>query len=405
MTPPRAILHVDLDAFFVAVERLRDPSLEGRPVVVGADPRGGRGRGVVAAASYEARAFGIHSAMPIGEAWRRCPHAVYLPGDGARYREAGRRVRAVFRRFTPAVEPVSIDEAYLDLTGTERLHGPPAVTAERIRAAILEETRLPVSMGLATSKVVAKVASEMAKPAGFLHVWPGREAAFLAPLPLARLPGIGPATRERLGEFNLRTLGDLARIDRAFLSEMFGVHGASLASRVRGVDGSAVEEREVPKSVSRESTFDEDTTDGEFCEAILFYLSERAAHDLRAHRLVARTITLKLRYRDFTTVTRSETLATPTDSDRLIAERARALFRATWARRVSVRLLGVGLSNLILAAPQLDLFSDPRALAWERLAGPLDRLRERYGFGAVRAGPSLLLMHDTDGSRPPVGGQ
>lgn len=387
----RAILHVDLDAFFVAVERQRDPSLEGKPVVVGADPKEGRGRGVVAAASYEAREHGIHSAMPIGKAWRRCPDAVYLRGNSSLYRRAGRKVRAILHRFTPAVEPLSIDEAVLDLTGTERLHGPPAETADRIRSAIAGEARLPVSMGLATSKVVAKIACELAKPAGFLRIWPEREAAFLAPLPLERMPGIGPATRERLRAFNLRTLGDLARLDPEVLAHAFGVHGRSLAARAVGADRGEVEERERPKSVSRECTFEEDTTDVGFCEAILHYLAERACRDLRSHGLTARTVTLKLRYRDFTTVTRSRTFAAPTDSDRAVAAAARELFHAARERRVSVRLLGVGLANLVDAAPQLDLFADSRALAWERLLDPLDRLRDRYGFDAVKTGPTLLL--------------
>ena len=388
---PRSILHVDLDAFFVAVERLHDPSLVGKPVVVGADPRGGRGRGVVAAASYEARVYGIHSAMSISEAYRLCPDAVWLPGRPSLYAKAGRAVRRLFRRVTPAVEPVSIDEAYLDLSGTERLHGPPAVTADRLRRRILDETGLSASLGLATSKVVAKIASELAKPAGFLHVWPGHEAALLSPLPIDRMPGIGPAMRARLHEFNVRTLGDLAGIDAPFLQAAFGEWGPLLHDRARGEDGVEVHEQERPKSVSRETTFDEDTTDLERCEAVLFHLAERAARDLRSHGLTARTVVLKLRYRDFTTITRRTTLATPTDSDRVIAAQARDLFRGAYARRVAVRLLGVGLVNLVDAAPQLDLFAEPRALAWERLVGALDRLRDRWGFDAVRTGPTLLL--------------
>lgn len=397
MPPPRSILHVDLDAFFVAVERRADPTLLGKPVVVGADPKGGQGRGVVAAASYEARAYGIRSAMPISEAWRRCPHAVYLPGRHALYARVARKVRRLFRGVTPAVEPVSIDEAYLDLTGTERLHGPPRATAERLRQRILEETGLSASLGLATSRVVAKIASELAKPAGFLDVWPGREAALLAPLPIERMPGIGPATRARLLEFNVRTLGELARIEPPFLEAVFGEWGPLLHDRARGADATLVEAVERPKSISRETTFETDTTDLETCEATLFHLAERAARDLRGHRLTARTVVLKLRYRDFTTVTRRTTLATPTDSDRVIASHARELFRATYARRVAVRLLGVGLQGLVQAAPQLDLFTEPRALAWERLVGALDRLRGRWGFDAVRTGPTLLL--DDDGER------
>ncbi len=396
MPDPRSILHVDLDAFYVAVERLRDPSLVGKPVVVGADPRGGHGRGVVAAASYEARVFGIHSAMPIGEAYRRCPDGVYVTGHRELYARAARAVRHVFAQFTPAVEPVSIDEAYLDLTGTERLHGPPAETAERIRSAILEQTRLPVSMGLGTTKTIAKIASELAKPEGFLRVLPGREAAFVAPLPLRCLPGVGPATRKRLVKYNLKTVGDLVRLDQDILTNVLGEQGSHFVARATGGDGTRVASRVYPKSVSRECTFDIDTTDLRFCEAMLFYLSERACHDLRTQHLTARTVTLKLRYHDFTTVSRSITLSSPTDSDRAVAKAAGELFRAACGPRPKIRLLGVGLSNLVAEAPQLELFASPRARAWDRLMGPIDRLRKRYGIDAVRSGPTLALRDPSE---------
>jgi DNA polymerase-4 len=388
---PQSILHVDLDAFYVAVERLRDPSLVGKPVVVGADPRGGHGRGVVAAASYEARVFGIHSAMPIGEAYRRCPDGVYVTGHRELYARAARAVRSVFAQFTPAVEPVSIDEAYLDLTGTERLHGPPAGTAERIRSAILEQTRLPVSMGLGTTKTIAKIASELAKPEGFLRVLPGRETVFLAPLPLRCLPGVGPATHKRLVKYNLKTVGDLVRLDQDILTNVLGEQGSHFVARATGGGGTRVASRVYPKSVSRECTFDIDTTDLRFCEAMLFYLSERACHDLRTQHLTARTVTLKFRYHDFTTVSRSITLSSPTDSDRAVAKAASELFHAACGPRPKIRLLGVGLSNLVGEAPQLELFASPRARAWDRLMGPIDRLRKRYGIDAVRSGSTLAL--------------
>ncbi len=381
MPDPRSILHVDLDAFYVAVERLRDLSLVGKPVVVGADPRGGRGRGVVAAASYEARVFGVHSAMPIGEAYRRCPDGVYVGGHRDLYARAARAVRRVFAQFTPAIEPVSIDEAYLDLTGTERLHGPPARTAERIRSAILEQTRLPVSMGLGTTKTIAKIASDLAKPEGFLQVLPGREAVFLAPLPLRCLPGVGPATRDRLVKYNLKTVGDLARLDQDILTGVLGEQGSHFLDRATGGGGGRVASRDHPKSVSRECTFDTDTTDLEFCEAMLVYLSERVCHDLRAQCLTTRTVTLKLRHHDFTTVARSITLPSPTDSDRTVAKTARELFHAARGPRPKIRLLGVGLSNLVVEAPQLELFASPRALAWDRLMAPLDRSGRRLGVG------------------------
>jgi DNA polymerase-4 len=333
--------------------------------------------------------------MPIGEAYRRCPDGVYVGGHRDLYARAARAVRRVFAQFTPAIEPVSIDEAYLDLTGTERLHGPPARTAERIRSAILEQTRLPVSMGLGTTKTIAKIASDLAKPEGFLQVLPGREAVFLTPLPLRCLPGVGPATRDRLVKYNLKTVGDLARLDQDILTGVLGEQGSHFLDRATGGGGGRVASRDHPKSVSRECTFDTDTTDLEFCEAMLVYLSERVCHDLRAQCLTTRTVTLKLRHHDFTTVARSITLPSPTDSDRTVAKTARELFHAARGPRPKIRLLGVGLSNLVVEAPQLELFASPRALAWDRLMAPLDRLRKRYGPDAVRSGPTLAL-HDRD---------
>lgn len=365
-------------------------------MVVGADPRGGEGRGVVAAASYEARVHGIRSAMPIGEAYRRCPEAAFIRPDGKLYARASRAVRELFRAVTPDVEVVSIDEAYLDLTGTERLHGEPRAAAEKLRRTIADRTRLPASMGLGSTKTIAKIASEFAKPNGFLHVLPGAERVFLDNLPLARMPGIGPKTRERLERANLRRVGDLVRVGPEVVGSLLGERGTELCSRAEGLDRSRVVSRDRPKSISRETTFDEDTSDIAHCEAILFRLGEHACHDLRAHGLTARTITLKLRYDDFTTVTRSVTLDAATDNDHKVGVEARRLYRQL-SRRAPVRLIGVGLSNLDDVAPQGDLFATRRSRSWERLTTPIDRLRDRFGFDAVQLGTTLDLHRPRDG--------
>ncbi|MFQ6672810.1 MAG: DNA polymerase IV, partial [Candidatus Tectimicrobiota bacterium] len=282
---PRTILHVDMDAFFIAVEELYDPRLRGRPVIVGAAPDG---RGVVSAASYEARRFGVHSAMPIARARRLCPHAVFLRGDFARYRRASRRVFRCFEPYTPKVESLGLDEAYLDLTGCGRLLGHPMAVAARLQREILSAAGLPCSIGVASSRLVAKVASGLAKPRGLLRIPPGAEAAFLSPLPLHRLPGVGPATLRALRALGLTTVGDLAALDRSLLERTFGqAAGASLWRRARGLDSprGPFTPSEMPKSIGRERTFAEDVHDRNRIEATLSALVQRSATAMRAQGL------------------------------------------------------------------------------------------------------------------------
>ena len=383
----KQIAHVDMDAFFVSVELLYRPELRGKPVVVGAP---GDARGVVAAASYEARQYGIHSAMPSRTAKRLCPHAIFLPGNHERYEEWSAKVRALLERFTPVVQMVSIDEAYLDLTGTERLHGSAWVVAQKIQRAIWEETELPCSIGVAQSYVVAKVASDAAKPRGLLWVPPGAEAAFLAPLPVRRIPGIGPVTEKSLQELGVRTVGELAQIEQNKLEETFGQYAETLYRKARGEDAELWFVDEEQKSISHERTFGEDIGDETALDATLSYLAQLVGQRVREQALHARTITLKLRYASFRTLTRALTLKEATDLDAVIYDAAVRLFRRAWDRKQKVRLLGIAAGALSPAPGQLSLLDAEQRARQGKLARAADQLRERYGSDAVRSAKSLL---------------
>ena len=376
----RTILHLDLDAFFVAVERLDNPALIGVPVIVG-----GRAevRGVVAAASYEARKFGVHSAMPTAQALRLCPQVVLVSGHRGRYTEMSRKVMAILGDYTPLVEPISIDEAFLDVSGTEAHYGPPAQLAQTLQDRIERELRLSASLGVAANKLVAKIASDYRKPHGITVVPPGEEAAFLAPLPIRRLWGVGEVTARELAKLGVETIGDLAAFSADELRARFGVHGVGLWRAARGIDDSPVTPEHEEKSLSREETFAQDVGDPTLLRRELLRLSESVASRLRRHHLAARTIGLKLRYGDFTTLTRQATLAEPTDSGPVIYAQALALFEATWDRRRLVRLVGVGTSNLEQPARQIRLFEqeDQRQT---QLDVALDRIRGRFGDAAIQ---------------------
>lgn len=376
----RTILHVDLDAFFAAVEQRDRPELRGLPVIVGGDPRG---RGVVSAASYEARAFGVHSAMSLREAVRRCPDGVFLPVDGRRYQRASRDVMAVLRRFTPLVEPISIDEAFLDVTGSVALFGDGPTIAAAIKAAVREEVGLTASVGVATTKLVAKVASDLRKPDGLVVVEPGSEAAFLAPLPIGRLWGVGEKTATALAEFGVRTIGDLAALPPDVVVRRFGKHGASLVDRARGIDPDRVHEGEPAKSIGHEHTFDVDTSDPEVIERALLGMADGVSGRLRSAGVKAATIAVKIRDPSFRTITRQRTLAEPTDMTEPIFRAALELARPE-VRGIRVRLLGVTASHLG-ERDQLGLFAtdDPRRRAAIEAA---DAIRRRYGADAVTRG-------------------
>ena len=391
--PPasKTIFHVDMDAFFVSVEELFDPSLKGKPVVVGGQRDE---RGVVSAASYEARKFGVHSAMPLRTAAKLCPQAVFVDGHPTRYRECSEKVYGVLSSFSPQVEMASIDEAYLNMTGTERLHGPPLRAAHALHARMKAETQLNCSIGIGASRLVAKVSSAKAKPNGILWALPGEEAKLLAPLDVRDIPGVGKVTEQNLHALGINQVGDLARFDDAFLQERFGKWGLALAGKARGEDAGGWFDSEVgadtdPKSISHEHTYTEDTADVEQIESTLMRLSEMVGRRLREGGFHARTVQLKLRYKDFTTITRAHTLPSPTQLDTEIFEQARALFRKNWRKGAQVRLLGVHASSFDEAAEQGNLLEDGRRQRWQRALSAADRLRDKFGEASVSLATGL----------------
>lgn len=386
----RRILHLDLDAFFCAVEELRDPSLRGKPFAVGGQPDT---RGVVASCSYPAREYGIHSAMPMARAVRLCPELIIVSGRHGDYSAVSRRVMAFLHDLTPLVEQISIDEAFLDVTGRQE---PAEALARQLQATIREEEGLPCSLGVASSKLVAKIANNVGKaeavggrpPNAIKVVPPGREAAFLAPLPVRELWGVGPKTADNLIRLGIETIGDLAAWPADDLSRRFGRHGEDLARRARGIDERAIVTEHEAKSISKETTFSSDVSDGRALRDTLRRLSDGVGRRLRHNGLSGPTVKIKLRWADFTTLTRQVTLSQPTDHDNEIYAAALGLFEATWERGRPVRLLGVGVSGLEPSVRQLGLWDD-EAREERRLLGVLDDLRDRFGEDIVQRASRL----------------
>jgi DNA polymerase-4 len=403
----RTIFHVDMDAFFVSVEELFDPSLKGKAVVVGGRPTE---RGVVSAASYEARRFGVHSAMPLRTAYKLCPHAIFLDGHPRRYGEYSKKVREVLTGFTPVVDMASIDEACLEMTGTERLLGPPLRAAHLLHERMKRVTQLNCSIGIAASRMVAKVASDQAKPNGILWVLQEREAAFLAPLDVRKIPGVGKVMEKNLHQLGVRKVSDLSKLDESFLEERFGKWGLALAGKSRGRDAGGWYDAEVgagepPKSISHEHTFDRDTADETLLESTLAQLCVMVGRRLREHELYARTVQLKLRYKDFTTLTRAHTLDHATQIDTELLAEARALFRKNWQAGALVRLVGVHAGSLVDAEGQMSLLDEGKAERWRAALGAADRLRDRYGESAVSLGTAMKgryreKVHENPASLP-----
>jgi DNA polymerase IV len=383
----RCILHVDLDAFFVSVEQALVPQLLGKPVIVGGRPDR---RGVVASASYEARAFGVNAGMPLSQAYRLCPQAIFLQGSFPAYRDASEKFMMILTDFSPCLEPAGLDEAYLDITGCE-LFGKPSQLAATIKSLIKEDLKLTASIGIAACKVVAKIASDFGKPDGLVEVVEGEEKDFLSPLPVASLPGVGKKTEQSLKAMGIKTIGQLAVLPAEVMKKGFGSFGLMIHHHANGIDDRKIGPAGRTKSISRETTFASDTSDKTFLQAVLQYLCERVGAELRQEAKNARTITLKLRYSDFETITRSLSNKVAMNEDDLIfAGAVKLLGQALSGRTKPIRLIGIGVSNFVDYGKQLNLLdSYPHRL--EHLDRAIDRIRKKYGFTAIQTGRTLML--------------
>ncbi len=373
--PMRTIVHADLDAYYASVEVLDNPSLRGLPVIVGGRPDD---RGVVSAASYEARRFGVHSAMPLRTAARLCPQGVFLPGRFERYAEVSLQVMRIFDGFTPLVEPISLDEAFLDVTGAPAGDG--RTIGQAIKDRVRAEAGLVVSVGVATNKLVAKVASDLRKPDALVVVEPGDEAVFLALLPVSRLWGVGPRVRQALADYGVTTIGQLAAVPAATLRRRFGRHGVDLGQRARGIDPSPVVPGHAPKSIGHEHTFNTDVTERTGLDGTLLWLSESVAGRLRRHHMAAGGVQLKLRYEGFETLTRQATLPHPTTDAQVLLGVIHRLLDRTLQPGRAVRLIGMTAISLV-DAQQLTLFDD--GLRVQRLAEATDAVRDKFGDRAI----------------------
>lgn len=379
------ILHIDMDAFYAAVEQQDHPEFRGRPVVVGANPRHGRGRGVVSTASYEAREFGIHSAQPISQAWKRCPHAIFLPVRMSRYVNISRQIMNILQDFSPHLEKISLDEAFLDITGTGRLLGSPEQIGYRMKARILEDTGLTASVGIGPNKLIAKMASDFQKPDGLTYVDKINVQRFLHPLPVRQLWGIGKQTEKRLLAYGVRTIGDLAGLDQDFLIREFGKWGRCLYHYSHGMDESPVIPYRNTKSISNETTFRKDEKDRDVFRETLLGLCDKVGFRLRQQGLMARTVSLKVRFADFTTIIRNSTLPKPIHLSEAVYHEVFHLFESIDTAERLIRLLGVGVSQLISAQQlQGDLFGENNRD--ERITQAVDRLKNRYGTDAIKRG-------------------
>jgi DNA polymerase-4 len=379
------IIHVDMDAFFAAVEVRDNPQYRGLPVIIGGDPRRDL-RSVVSTASYEARRYGVHSAMPLGQAYRLCPQGIFLRGNMRKYGEVSRQIMAIFARYTPLVEPLSVDEAFLDVSGCQGLFGTPAEIAARIQGDIENELQLTASVGVAPNKFLAKLASDLKKPRGFTLIRPGEVAAVLGPLPVEKLWGVGEKTALKLRNMGIDTVGALAALPEKMLVAAFGKTGGDLGRLARGEDTRPVETSRTAKSISRETTFARDVTNPDRLRGVLLELAEDVAGSLRASRFLAGTVTLKLRYGNFETLTRQGPLPAPACLTRPIYNKALELLAKVDLRGRGIRLVGVGSGGLVSSQEtrQLSLFDDKNQARDEKIAEAIDRVSARYGSGAVK---------------------
>ncbi|PKK89146.1 MAG: DNA polymerase IV [Candidatus Wallbacteria bacterium HGW-Wallbacteria-1] len=386
MADQKRIVHVDMDAFFAAVEQRDNPDLRGKPVIIGSDPKEGKGRGVVSTCSYEARAFGIHSAMPISEAWKRCPQGVYISGNGHKYGEASEQIMKIMSDFTPDMEPVSVDEAFLDITGTAHLFGGAVETCRMIKSRIRSETGLTASLGMAPIKMAAKIASDYGKPDGLIIIDQACLVDFLKPLNAGLIPGVGPKCRKTLERLGIITIGEIADTDPEFLEKIFGKYGRHLWELAHGRDPRKVHVVEGCSSVSKEHTFSQDQRDDQVALATLLQLSEEVSRRLRDKRLWGRTISIKIRLASFVTCTRSKTIHSRTNFTETIYDVARELFQEFTGMNHSFRLLGVRVSELGNSAIPQSLFIDREDARLEKMHNALDSIRNRFGTGKIHRG-------------------
>jgi DNA polymerase-4 len=379
----RCILHIDLDAFFVSVEQALNPKLKGKPVIVGGDPER---RGVVSSASYEAREFGIHAGMPLSQARRLCPQATFIQANFPRYRDASAKFMEVLADFSPYIEPLGIDEAYLDATGCDEPYGSPGKLALAIKERIHKELKLTASVGIATGKVIAKIASDLSKPDGLLEIAPGEERDFLNPLPVAKLPGVGKKTEQALKHMGISTIGELASLPLGAVKEHFGKFGIAVHRYAKGIDGRRVEAPGESKSISQQITFAQDSLDRHFLEANLRHMCQEVGAELRCRDKQARCVTLRLRYADFKTITRQATLKAASNSNQIIfAAALQLLNRVLVQKGKPIRLIGVKASNLVGREKQLDMF-DSRVERLEKLNKAIDQIHRKYGQTAIKTG-------------------
>ena len=382
----RCIFHIDLDAFFVSVEQVLNPELKGKPVIVGGDPEH---RGVVASASYEARSFGIHAGMPSITARRLCPQAIFIQSHFSLYRDASAKFMKILGDFSPHIEPLGFDEAYLDVTGYEDAYGSPRRLALAIKERIHNELKITASVGIATCKVVAKIASDICKPDGLQEIAPGKEQAFLNPLPVAKLPGVGKKTEQSLKEMRITTIGALASLPLDTIKRRFGVTGTALHSYARGLDDREVETPGEAKSISQELTFAHDTLDRSFLEAKLHNLCQEVCQDLRSQNKRTKCVAIKLRYADFKTITRQVTLEEASDVTEVISATAQQLLSKALAQRGKpVRLIGIRISSLVSEGKQLPMF-DSGTKKPEHLDEAIDKIRGKYGPTAIKTGNGI----------------
>ncbi|MDZ7291725.1 MAG: DNA polymerase IV [candidate division KSB1 bacterium] len=394
----RIILHLDMDAFYAAIEQLDHPEYRGKPVVVGADPKAGKGRGVVSTASYEARKYGIHSAMPVSQAYRRCPKAIFVPPRFERYEEISQQVMGILREFSPQLLQISIDEAFIDITQTAHFHGGARKLAEKLKARIKQEIKLTASVGIAPNMFIAKVASDLHKPDGLTICESGQEKAFLAPLPIKRLWGVGPKTEAHLQSMGFTTIGQIAQCPQQLLAEKLGKWGAHLWELANGIDNRPVQDWGPRKSISQEHTYEEDVADPKAVEKTLWLIADGLSADMRRADLKGRVLTLKIRLEGFQTFTRQRRLAEFTNDAETMREVALELFRKFDRQGKKVRLIGIGMSHLNnVGGEQLSLFPNREQMCREKVSTLIDTLRAKFG---EEAATRASLLEDPNRNEP-----